>query len=300
MSDIVRIAGADPMSYADIGLVGGGVREFVWHGRAVIPLDTETARRAWYSGATLAPWPNRLRGGSWTSEGVQYEGDCNDAARGHALHGLVYDVAFEVVAQTPAAVTLAYTLGDDAIYPFPVRVEISYALTERGLTSSLTATNLGDVRVPIALGVHPYFPYDDATELVTSATVFNVNDETLIPTGELADVRDLGITTGAHTPLLDRTLDHCFSGMGRDGALHARTQLHYSDGVVVTVWQDERLGYTQMFTKPDFPWAAGVSGAIGIEPQSAPADALNSGTDLTWLNPADSTTVQWGIEVASA
>lgn len=298
MSDSVRIETADASAFAEFGLVGGGIRQYRCCDRDIVPLDTETARRAWFSGTTLAPWPNRLADGTWTADGVQYEGECNDS-RGHALHGLVYNVAFRTVQQDRSSVTLSYDLGDDAIYPFAVRIDVEYRIDNCRLTSTLRATNLSDVRAPIALGVHPYFPYTDDTSIVLNATVYNENSERLIPTGALRPISELGLAVAAENRLGDLSLDHCFSNSSRDGAGRAVTELRYPDGSSVGIWQDAQLEYTQIFTKRDFPWATGPSGAIGIEPQSAPANALNSGVDLRWLEPGDSFALQWGIEVAT-
>lgn len=298
MQDAVRIEWtADGCSaVADIGYIGGGIRQYVCCGRAVMPLDTDVARRKHYSGATLAPWPNRLAGGSWTSEGVQYEGDCNDP-QGNALHGLVYDALFEVTSRSESAVTLTYVLGEQAIYPFRVRIDLAYVLHSNGLSCTVTATNLADERAPIALGVHPYFPYDADTTLVTSATTFDVQGDGQIPTGAQSPVAGIGITPNADCRIAPLSLDHCLSGHDRDGTGRAHTVLKYANGAVTDIWQDDELGYTQLFTKPDFPWADGVAGAIGIEPQSAPANAFNSGTGLRWLAPGDVWSVRWGIDV---
>lgn len=283
-------------SHVDIGLVGAGIREYVCCGRAVVPLDTESARRNWYSGTTLAPWPNRLAGGAWTADGVLYEGKCNDGGN-HALHGLVYNVEFAVEEQTRSTVALVYDLGDDAIYPFAVRISVAYTLTTRGLSCTIGATNRSDERVPIALGAHPYFPYDATTTLVTTAQHYSEVGAGLIPTGQLKSVDILGVIAGGETVMDGIVLDNCFSGMSRDAHGRAETMLHYADGSVTVVWQDQHLDYLQMFTKPDFPWAAGTSGAIGIEPQTAPPNAFNSGDGVRWLSPGEKFDVQWGIEV---
>lgn len=298
MSETVRLEYNDHgcTAHVEIGIVGAGIREYVCCDRVIVPMDTVTARRNWYSGTTLAPWPNRLAGGAWTADGVLYEGQCNDNGR-HALHGLVYNAEFRVERQSPAAVTLAFDLGDDAIYPFAVRISVAYALTARGLDCGMTATNRSDERVPIALGAHPYFPFDATTTLVTTAQHYAEVGAGLIPTGHMKSVDTLGLTRGGETQLDGLVLDNCFAGMSRDASGRAETALHYADGSITAIWQDRHLEYLQMFTKPDFPWAAGVSGAIGIEPQTAPPNAFNSGDGVRWLSPGEEFVVQWGIEV---
>ena len=298
MSASVRLDfdGDGCVAHVEIGRVGGGIREYVCCGRDVVPMDTEVARRSWYSGTTLAPWPNRLAGGAWTADGVLYEGDCNDGGK-HALHGLVYNAEFAVDQQSPTSVTLVYDLGDEPIYPFAVRISITYSIEHCGLVCEISATNRSDAQVPIALGAHPYFPYDADTKLVTSAQYLAEVGADLIPTGNVVPSSSRGVVANGETVLGGVALDNCFSGMSRDGSGRAETALHYRDGAVTAVWQDEQLDYLQMFTKPDFPWAAGSAGAIGIEPQSAPPNAFNSGDGLRWLSPGETFAVRWGIEV---
>lgn len=292
----LRFEGDGCSAHVEIGLVGGGIREYVCCGRDVVPMDTDVARRSWYSGTTLAPWPNRLAGGAWTADGVLYEGDCNDGGK-HALHGLVYNAEFAVQQQSATSVTMVYDLGDDAIYPFAVRISITYTISKCGLVCEIGATNRSDFRVPIALGAHPYFPYDPDTKLVTSAKhVADVGSD-LIPTGSVLPASSRGVTTDGETVLGSVSLDNCFSGMSRGADGRAETSLHYRDGAVTVIWQDDALDYLQMFTKPDFPWAVNSSGAIGIEPQTAPPNAFNSGDGVRWLSPGSAFNVRWGIEV---
>ena len=279
--------------------VGASLNSLTIDGRAIIPADTELAREKWFGGFSLAPWPNRLRNAHWTLDGTEYRAQSNED-NGHALHGLVHHRDFDVAGFTTSSILMAHTLGDDAAYPWPMRIEVSYALGPDGLACTIGATNLADRRLPVALGVHPYLAYDDNCTITVPAEAVCENDATLIPTGGLLAPSSVGITPSTPVRIADLALDHCCTRLIRDADGIARTRITYGDGTGAEVWQDTDLPYLQLFTKRDFPWAASGLHGIGIEPQTAPANALQSGTDLHWLEPAESWTVRWGIRRTAA
>ena len=82
---------------------------------------------------------------------------------GMPLHGFAKDADFSVTAQTDDAVTLSLSddAGTRALFPYPFRLTIRYALSEQTLTQTLTVANTGDAPMPYALGVHPGFTLAD-------------------------------------------------------------------------------------------------------------------------------------------
>jgi galactose mutarotase-like enzyme len=74
-------------------------------------------------------------------------------------HGFARDRRFEWVDRTDTGCALA--LRDDAqsraIYPFPFRFEIRYAITGATLAITYTVTNTGDGVLPASMGAHPAF-----------------------------------------------------------------------------------------------------------------------------------------------
>ena len=62
------------------------------------------------------------------------------------------------------------------------------------------------------------------------------------------------------------------------------------------LWQDSAYPYVVVFTPRAFPGATGPKHAAAIEPMSAPANALNTGQGLVWLEPGESWRGHWGIE----
>lgn len=280
---------------AVIGIVGGGVRCLSIGGRDVIPMDTPEARTRWFAGATLAPWPNRLRDATWTYEGRTLTFPVNDT-RGHALHGLVFDRTFEVLVHTGASVTLGCLLGNDAGYPFDVFLTLQYTLDGSGLQCTCNAHNLTQQRVPVALGAHPYFPWTEGCTIRIDADAVCENDDRLIPTGRLLPAGNVGVLEHAETPLTSVQLDHCFTQLAYDATGTARTVLTYPDGATTTLWQDAQTPYLQVYTSREPMWQQADAFAVGIEPQTSPADTFHNGIDLHWLEPETELTMRWGIE----
>lgn len=295
-SSMIELIAAGPAGEvrALVSRTGAGLHGLSVGERAVMPRDTESSRERWFSGPTLAPWPNRIRDGVWECDGERLSAPANDGL-GNALHGLVHDRKFDVVERTGDRIVLECRLGSDPVYPFAVLVRVTYAVDADGLTCTFAARNDGDRRAPFGVGTHPYFPFDDGTTVTINARrAFEVDDR-LIPTGPLLDLSRWGVTPGSPKPLPELTADDCFTEHPRDADGRAHTVLTYADGWNTDVWQGEGMGYTVIFTARDFEWSDGTRNAIAIEPQTCPTNAFNSGTALIWLDPAGECAVQWGV-----
>lgn len=74
-------------------------------------------------------------------------------------HGFARDSRFELVEQGASACRflLADNAATRAVYPFPFRLEIGYALHGASVTVSYTVHNPGDGTLPFSLGAHPAF-----------------------------------------------------------------------------------------------------------------------------------------------
>ncbi len=75
--------------------VGGGLRTYSAGGREL--LDGYAADEMCSSGRgeVLAPWPNRIRDGSYEFDGRRHQLPLNEPDRGNAIHGLVRQVSLE-------------------------------------------------------------------------------------------------------------------------------------------------------------------------------------------------------------
>lgn len=279
--------------------LGAALLELELAGAVLMPQLAATAQPDWFAGVTLAPWPNRLAHARWRFAGKELVGAVNNPPD-NAHHGLVFNKPFDVVERQPAAVQLECWLGDDAVYPFNVCIGVRYELQRGRLRVELTARNSADQRVPIALGGHPYIACGPADSLTVNAGLVLESDAAMIPNGRTASLATRGLQSGRPTPIAELQLDDCFSDLPWDAAGHAHCVISRPDGSQIDVWQEAGFGYTMVYIHRDFFYAQLKSDAIAIEPQTAPANALNSGEGLIWLEPGADWRGVWGIDFQPA
>ena len=231
--------------------VGGGIREYG-------PLDGYDAGEICTSGRgqVLAPWPNRLEGGSYEFDSESHQLALTEPSSQSAIHGLVRWATWRAVEQESSRVVMEHLLHPQPGYPFTLRLQVEYALDSEGLAVRTSAENLGDRPCPFGVGHHPYIA---------------------APTGRVDDMELQGSAIGSKR--LDDTIP-----------LEGPWKLAVGP---VTVWADEHWKYVQLFTGDDKPDVA--RRALAVEPMTCPPNAFRTGTDLIRLEPGDRFEGRWGI-----
>ncbi|SEE99592.1 aldose 1-epimerase family protein [Ruania alba] len=249
------------------------------------------------NGAVLVPWPNRIRDGRYTWDGVDYQVPVTEPARGTALHGLASWQRWVANEHTDDAVELGIDLPPTPGYPFPLSITVRYVLSATGLQITTTATNIGAADAPYGVGFHPWLSpgpgsLDDAV-LQLDATRWIPTDDRLLPTG----VADLPEELDFRAPRsLGRTaLDDAFVGATYDDDGLSWLRLRGSDGRTAAVWMDRTMSCWQMCTGDEVAAVAAQRTGLAAEPMSCVADAFRTGDDLVRLSPGASHTVTWGI-----
>lgn len=280
--------------------VGAHLRRFTVDGRdVVVPFAADELPPA-SNGAVLVPWPNRIRDGRYTWDGVERQLPLTEPERGTALHGLLTWVRWDVVEQEPHAVTLGTDLVPTPGYPFPLRTTARYALDgEGGLEVRVRTANTGAVAAPYGVGFHPWLSpgpgsLDDAV-LQLDASSWIPTDDRLLPTGvepvperfDFREPRRLGATD----------LDDAFVDAIRDEEGLSWLRLRGDDGRTAAVWMDESLGCWQMCTGDHVAAAAARRTGLAAEPMTCVADAFRTGTDLITLQPGAEHEVRWGLQL---
>jgi aldose 1-epimerase len=280
--------------------MGGGVRELVcgdWHvldgyGADDIPSGA--------FGQPLIPWPNRLAGGAYDFDGVAYQVPLTEPDKRNAVHGFARWLTWRVEERGPSRAALALDMYPRAGYPFALRLRIEYAVGDRSVTVATTAVNAGRTRLPYAQGFHPYIsagtPSVDGCTLRLPARTRYETDERQIPTGRRAVeateydfrfARAIGATQ----------LDTAYTDLERDADGRSRVELAAGDGRRVRLWMDGAYRYVMAFTGDTLPDPARRRRALGVEPMTAAPNAFQTGDGLRVLEPGESFSCRWGIDI---
>ncbi len=283
--------------------VGAKVRRYSVGGRDVLtPFPADVVAPAGH-GAVLAPWPNRLRDGRYTFDGVDHQVAVSEPERSTALHGLVMWQRWSVEQVDDAAhaagqaATLALRLAPSEGYPFDLLLRTTYRLTATGLHVQTTATNLGSSAAPYGVGFHPWLSpgagsLDDCTLRLDAETRVRV-DERLLPIGTepVSGVHDLR----EPRPVRGLDLDDAFVDVLRDQDGLSWMRLTGPDGRTAAVWMDESMDTWQVCTGDHLAAPEWCRTGVAAEPMSCIADAFRTGERLVRLEPGASHEVTWGM-----
>lgn len=277
--------------------LAASLREFSIDGVDLVQSYDEASLPPYGEGIVLMPWPNRVEDGRWSLDGVQQQLDITEVDRNNAIHGLLRNTPYRLVERDAESVTLSADVFPQHGYPFHLETTVRYALVENAIEVTHGVRNVGTGRAPVAVGTHPFLkiggvPTEQLTLVLHASTHFEV-DARLNPTRE-HDVEGTEWDLRTGRLVGDLALDDAFGGVSTVGGVSA--VLRAPDGREVRLLQDESHAYLQAFITRDFP---GAGTAIALEPMTAPANALNSGLGLRWLDPGAAWSVGWGIQYGS-
>jgi aldose 1-epimerase len=277
---------------AALAEAGGRLAGF-WHDGSPVTVESSPEELPPKStGAVLLPWPNRIAGGKYSFDGVDYQLPLTEPAKLNASHGLVRFVRWTASRQDGSSVTLVHDLVPQTGYPFELHFELTYSVDAgTGLRVRAEVTNTGRAVAPFGAGFHPYLDLaehdlDSAELLVPAGVVFDTDDRS-IPTGS-RPVQGTPFDFRTARPIGSTRLDHGFAELTGSVAV-----LRTEQRAVEVSW-DAGYRYLQVFTPP---FITPGRNAVAIEPMSCPANAFNTGEGLVRLEPGQGWTGNWGIRL---
>ncbi len=278
--------------------VGGGLRSWTRDGVHVLAGYEASEMCLAGRGQVLFPWPNRVRDGIWSRDGVEHRLALTEPKLGNASHGLVRWACWQLSDRSESSVSVTVELHPQPGWDWSLDLTVTWALGDDGLTATSEVVNQGSTPAPFGLGFHPYVsigePAVEGLELSVPAAEYLTVDERMLPTGTTpVDGTDLDFRTAR--AIGGTRLDTAFGGLDRDGDGRWRVTLGgLADLPPVTVWGDEGYRWVQVFTGKA---AAEGEHGVAVEPTTCPPDALNSGTDLLTIAPGERWTARWGISL---
>jgi len=236
-------------------------------GAIVTRFDVGDTQVLYLDRATLADPTKNVRGGipflfptAGRLDGDRYQG------REMKQHGFARNLPFAVERRDARSVTVALGASDEtrARFPFEFRVELTISVAERELRIAQRYQNRGGKRMPLHAGFHPYFFVPDADK--ARATV----ETRATRAFDNVQKRDVPFTGFDFTrPEVDLHLhDHgsSASALARPGA------------PTVEIEGSAEFGHWVI-------WTLAGKDFICVEPWTAPANALNSGDGVLWIEP---------------
>jgi len=283
---------------ATFASVGASLRTLQYRGRDLVRPFPADDLRPGYSGAILAPWPNRVKGGSYDYNGLPRQLAINEPSLGHALHGLVAWSHFVCKGRTSSSLVFAASIEPQDGFPHRLDIEVEYCLSDDGLSTLVRTTHSGGSTAPFGISSHNYLvagpgKVDDWTLRLPAQRVLLV-DDSMMPTHERAVSNRSEFDFRQPRTLAHIRLDHAFTSLvpDADGCTHVTLQDVTGSGVKMS-WRD-RLPWVQVHTGDLINDPRSRTG-LAVEPMSCPPNAFNSGRDLIHLIGGETHTAQWHI-----
>ena len=109
----------------------------------------------------LFPFPNRIKGGTFTWEGEHFQLPLNSNNE-NAIHGFVYDKPWRLIEKTSTTITGEFQLSVDSpdrleLWPADFVLTVTYELKPDKVISTFNIYNPDQKTLPWGLGTHPYF-----------------------------------------------------------------------------------------------------------------------------------------------
>ena len=275
--------------------VGATLRRFSVDGRDVVHgFDvTETIKGG--RGQNLIPWPNRIRDGRYTFNGITQQLALTEPARHNASHGLARYVPWVLVEQQADTVVNRVRIHPQPGWSGTLDATITHRVSADGLTVTVEATNLSDEELPFGYGAHPYLTVGessvDEVQLTVPAASYLEVDDRLLP-ARLSAVDGTVYDLRRSTVLGSANLDTAMTDLTRDSDGRWRIRLTLGDRYA-ELWGDETFAWTQVFTG-----GPNRDAGVAVEPMTCGPNAFNAGPthdDLRVLAPQETFVGQWGI-----
>jgi aldose 1-epimerase len=249
-----------------------------------------------FKGSKLFPFPNRIKDGKYSFEGIDYQLPINYPGEGHAIHGLVLEKHFDVLKEqcttAEARVTIRYSYdGSITGYPFLYALQIEFILNNEGICCTTRIENTDTRKIPVADGWHPYFTLQGSLDnfLLKLPEVQLVEvDSRMIPTGRLLPFTKYNMPSKINA----EAFDTCFQLQEVEG--RAELVLTNPDkDISLVMWQEtgpEKYNCIQIYTPPSRDF-------IAIEPMTCQPDVFNNHQGLILLPPGETIDVTFGIQL---
>ncbi|MBX3654953.1 MAG: aldose 1-epimerase [Ramlibacter sp.] len=180
----------------------------------------------------LVPFSNRVGQATLQWQGTSHPLVRNNGAEPHAIHGVGWQRAWEVLESTQDFALLSFEHRPDASWPFAFDTSQTFRVTPDALELTLGITNQSASPAPVGLGWHPYFVKRPGSRVAFGAAGRWEMGPDKLPTRRAP-------SRGLDADCADLDVDHCFDGWTGaaelvDGLLRTRVESSLRRLVVFT------------------------------------------------------------------
>jgi aldose 1-epimerase len=177
--------------------------------RSASDAEIASGKRLGLASFPLVPWSNRIGNGRFVWAGRKIAITPNFAPEPHAIHGIGWEDAWQVAAQSQNSATLTLEHPGDARWPWAFSARQTVNVEAHSLSIAMSAQNTSAQSAPLAFGHHPYFDIDGASLWFTATRVWMNGDNMLPAKSEMPSGM---VDFSVHGSLAGRVVDHCFAG----------------------------------------------------------------------------------------
>ena len=250
------------------------------------------------SGAFLIPFVGRIPNGTYIFDGKRYDLR-NDVKEGEVKHGLLYNRSWTLSkveeSKSYGMLEFNYTLDPNEFsgYPFELSACARVVLRPDGLEVLSLVKNIGENKLPLAFGWHPYLTLSESTIndyfLKVPAEKVVVLDESKTPTGEKMDVSLCAYDFRSFRKIGQLEMDVVYIDLVYSDDRVYTTLYDDKSNFGVALWQDRKYRFIVIYTPPH-------RRSIAIEPWTSAPNCFNKPVlGLIVLPPQEKIEAKFGV-----
>lgn len=237
-----------------------------------------------YASAILFPFANRIKDGKYIYKNKRFQLSINEPQRNNAIHGLLYNKVFEIEEKTlninEAKLVLAYNETKTSLgFPYSYKVQLEYILTDNNLSLTAHFTNTSDCSFPFTYGWHPYF----YSENLSKSTLHFNSTQRVVFNDQMIFKELQNLKKEESFSIENKVLDNCYK-------LNDNKVLFTTPKYQLEISTTSKENYLQIYTPQ-------IDNFIAIEPVSGVSDSFNNNISLKELNPQETYSVKWDLEI---
>lgn len=238
----------------------------------------------------MIPFAGRIRGGHFVYWGITRRMAKNQIGIHDPIHGDAWKSKWQIVEQKKHQVTLKMShKKEDVGFPFPYEAQVTYTLTDKGLSVAMNVHNTAVLPMPCGLGIHPFFLKTKDVQLQFNTKTVWANESDPILDKPYATPQNWDFSTLKTLGKME--FDTCFGGF--DG----QAQIIYPDnGYRIQLSADGQFGHVVLYSPKG-------KGFFCLEPTTNASNAFNLaaagviGTGIKSIGPNQDITAKIELQV---